>query len=270
VLDEVAGRHLLEYSFLLVLILAGALQALRHRSERWYRAGLCVCAGLVAWNLVVTASAYFVLHKGVWTSWQQGGQVSLDRASAGIQVAFEHAGATRLAATFGEVLSQLPLILLLSLAIRLLVRTPAARLRPILSSFIIYGVCTFCVFTLLNLTRHARNVDELRRAGIYQNKVIGKGGALFRYEDTVEVIRMSIRYHLSREDCRLAAELVRKLRNYLAQARATVETDPIGFVQDLDRGILRRSAFEAEESARQVDRDLMTKCGLSILPAPRA
>ncbi|HUP58279.1 MAG TPA: hypothetical protein VM598_12555 [Bdellovibrionota bacterium] len=265
VLDEIAGRHFLEYSFLVVLIISGALQALENRSLRWYRAGLGVCACLVAWNLAVTASAYFVLSKGVWTSWQQGGQVGVYQAWSGLLAALEKVSAQRLAALLGDLLGLLPLILLLSLPVRFLVRSPASKLGPVIASFIVYGVVTFSVFTALNLARHGRNVDEHRLAGLYQSKVIGKAGAIFRYDDIVETNRMTIRYFLSRGDCRLAEEMVRHLRAYLAQARAAVESDPIGFLRDLDRGILRRSAFEEEESARQVDRDLKEKCGLSIL-----
>lgn len=253
-MDSLAGRHQLDYFFLYAMVLGLALDALKGIGLKltWFAIFLAIL-----WNIRSHIAFSFVDHTD-WTQWQFYYHVGLENFS---QQFFSFLGHINSIEVLYSVLLYLPLLMLLSLLLY-----KAAKLEKIAISvtnwgIILWGVFFFGAFTLMNLVFNPKNVEKYRAEGVYSNKVIAKGDAMNFYDDFTETYHKALRWHVEKGNCEAVKRLMEIRREFVKTIKTEVIHDPIGFVDDLNNNIFKRSYMEGQD-LNKIQRDIKSICHL--------
>lgn len=253
-MDSFAGRHQLDYFFLYALILGLGLDAVKGpiRILTWAAIMLAIL-----WNVRSHIAFSFVDHTD-WTQWQFYYHVALHHFPRQLTSFLSNMNSLE---SLYTVLLYLPLLLLLALILLRAARIKKDKISLVNWGIILWGVFFFGVFTLMNLVFNPRNVEKYRAQGLYQDKLIAKGDAMNFYDDFTETYHKALRWHVEKRNCEAVRRLLEIRADYIFTIKTEIIHDPIGFVDDLNNNIFRRSYMEGQDLIK-IKQDIKSKCHL--------
>ncbi|HLW55843.1 MAG TPA: hypothetical protein VKY27_00555 [Bacteriovoracaceae bacterium] len=240
-MDSLAGRHQLDYFFVYSLIIASALDWSQKNRKIYYSLWFLISLAII-WNLR-THLAYFYIDNTKGAEWQFSYFVSPQ------YLAEQFWGAMNLIKPLSHlvsVLKFLPLIFLLAAGTFFFSRLSYRNYLKFCYYFILWGVSFYFLFTQLNIYNNPHNVSTYRREGIYQSKVITSGNFATFYDDFIETHHKGLRWHLMQKDCATIQRLIEIKEEFIKAVKQEIIYDPIGFVDMLNAGKLRRSYLEEQ------------------------
>lgn len=253
-MDSLAGRHQLDYFFLYVFIIGKLLDQSKNHPKGHYTlwALLSLC---ILWNFR-THLAYFYIDNTIPEQWQFSYFVSPIYFKEQLTGAVSYLNPlTNLVGIF----KFLPLIALLSLGTYFFEHLTLKNHLKFNYYFILWGVSFYFIFTQLNMFNNPLNVSKYQREGIYQNKVITSGNAATFYDDFIETHHKALKWHLMQKDCATVKRIIEIKNEFLKVVKQEIVYDPIGFVEDLNRGKLRQSYLEGQ-NLEEIYSALKTTC----------
>lgn len=261
-MDSLTGRHQLDY-FLIYALMIGVLldQAKDHRL--YYKGLWLLILASMIWNFR-THLAYYYVDNTNWQDWQFYYFVHPKYLNEQL------VGAWNLINTqwnFQALLYFIPLIVPLSFITLRVASLTRKDVTKFCRLFLTWGLTFYFIFTHLSITNTPRNVESYRKQKVYESKVITSGDAATFYDDFIETHHRALRWHLGQNDCQTVQRLIEIKDHFLATVKAGITYDPINFVSDLDKGILRRSYLEGQ-NLNLLYKELVEKCHLSLKTVP--
>lgn len=247
------GRHQLEYLFIYILIFSLFLDRIK-KIPRLYKFIIYLSILFAAWHLyVMFVFLQDVSASGQWHyrylyfDWNEALKI-LNGLSTRVDLNIK-----RIALNFKIALYVFPILLLVA-KIAQFILDNRKKCTMVIKPIIAMGMIIYISVSLHGIYK------SLTPQPFQKNAVVGNNEFLYCYDDYLEMLRKTMYFYLLRDNCTAVEYLDNLLDGYIANIKEGVVSDPVNFVENLNRGIIRPSNWESDLFIKKLNLERLNRC----------